>query len=50
MEDNQITDAAGGDGGQELRQIVKFDDEDTGYAKKATRRYTEQEIKAIMKK
>jgi hypothetical protein len=30
MEDNQVTDVAGGDGGQELRQIVKFDDEDTG--------------------
>jgi hypothetical protein len=30
MEDNQVTDVAGGDGGQELRQIVKFDDEYTG--------------------
>ena len=50
MEDNQVTDAAGGDEGQELRQIVKFDDEDTGYTKKAARRYTEHEIKTIMKK
>lgn len=52
MEDNQVTDvaAAGGDRGQDLRQIIKFDDEDTGYTKKPARRYTENEIKVIMKK
>jgi hypothetical protein len=50
MEDNQVTDVAGGEGGQELRQIVKFDDEDTGYTKKVARKYTDNEIKTIMKK
>ena len=50
MEDNQVTDVAGGDGAQELRQIVKFDEEDTGFPKKVARKYTENEIKTIMKK
>jgi hypothetical protein len=50
LEDNQATEA---EGEKELRQIVKFDEEDTGeniINKKNKRGYSEQEMKAILKK
>jgi hypothetical protein len=50
MEDIQACDVAGGEKSEEIRQIAKFDEVEDFYTKKAARRYTENEIKDIMKK